>query len=213
MQEKDGELSDVISFSYKIQENELLSISQKRKIQEDSAKLKQEWNDVETTIEEKSRRWELNTNTPIKYGFVCGFNDIQLNLKTGYCVKSTDNHEWNIFFLVRLNEDIRNFEQEQDSKLSMWQKTCKPLSDWLDDADQLISSSEVDGSGITNIKKQKKKMEVVYSYEMKLCSCTQRQLHSNSPNRPFPRYSWLKLRLHTAINRADFVSWWMWFNG
>ena len=22
-----------------------------------------------------------------------------------------------------------------------------------------------------------------------------------------------KLRLHTAINRADFVSWWMWFNG
>ena len=23
----------------------------------------------------------------------------------------------------------------------------------------------------------------------------------------------LKLRLHTAINRADFVSWWMWFNG
>ena len=22
----------------------------------------------------------------------------------------------------------------------------------------------------------------------------------------------LKLRLHTAINRADFVSWWMWFN-
>ena len=23
----------------------------------------------------------------------------------------------------------------------------------------------------------------------------------------------LKLRLHTAINRADSVSWWMWFNG
>ena len=22
-----------------------------------------------------------------------------------------------------------------------------------------------------------------------------------------------KLRLDTAINRADFVSWWMWFNG
>ena len=26
-------------------------------------------------------------------------------------------------------------------------------------------------------------------------------------------YSLLMLRLHTAINRADFVSWWMWFNG
>ena len=23
----------------------------------------------------------------------------------------------------------------------------------------------------------------------------------------------VKVRLHTAINRADFVSWWMWFNG
>lgn len=56
MQDKDGELSDAISFSYKIQENELLSLSQKRKIQEDSTGLKQEWNDVETTIEERSKR-------------------------------------------------------------------------------------------------------------------------------------------------------------
>ena len=29
-------------------------------------------------------------------------------------------------------------------------------------------------------------------------------------NRPCERA--LELRLHTAINRADFVSWWMWFN-
>ena len=26
-------------------------------------------------------------------------------------------------------------------------------------------------------------------------------------------YDVIKLHLHTAMNRADFVSWWMWFNG
>ena len=29
----------------------------------------------------------------------------------------------------------------------------------------------------------------------------------------FYTFSEFKLRLQTAINRADFVSWWMWFNG
>ena len=33
-------------------------------------------------------------------------------------------------------------------------------------------------------------------------------------NRAVPRgKNILKVRLDTAINRADFVSWWMWFNG
>ena len=38
------------------------------------------------------------------------------------------------------------------------------------------------------------------------CACIERQ-------RSRCRYCRFKVRLHTAINRSDFVSWWMWFNG
>lgn len=56
MQQKEEELRSVVSLAYKIQENPLISASQKAKILEDSSNLKQKWNDLETAIEETTKR-------------------------------------------------------------------------------------------------------------------------------------------------------------
>ena len=56
MQQTEGELSNVISFAYKIQENAVISISQKSKIQEDCTNLKERWEELETAIEGKAKR-------------------------------------------------------------------------------------------------------------------------------------------------------------
>ena len=40
-----------------------------------------------------------------------------------------------------------------------------------------------------------------------------RNTWTQQPLARLPNLFSVMLRLHTAINRADFVSWWMWFNG
>ena len=56
--------------------------------------------------------------------------------------------------------------------------------------------------------------EIGSSSEMRWWSVT-RILREKNDSGELWKQIWctLMLRLHTAINRADFVSWWMWFNG
>jgi hypothetical protein len=56
LQQKEGELRNVVSLAYKLQENALISSSQKGKIQEDSTNLKESWDELETAIEDKAKR-------------------------------------------------------------------------------------------------------------------------------------------------------------
>jgi hypothetical protein len=56
LQKKEDELRNVVSFAYKIQENSLISLSQKEKIQQDSTSLKEKWDELETAIEERAKR-------------------------------------------------------------------------------------------------------------------------------------------------------------
>lgn len=37
---------------------------------------------------------------------------------------------------------------------------CKPVSDWLDQAENIVSSYEVSGSGLENTRKQREKIKV-----------------------------------------------------
>ena len=56
IQQQEDELRNVVSLAYKLQENPLISVSQKEKILEDSNSLKQNWEELETVIEEKAKR-------------------------------------------------------------------------------------------------------------------------------------------------------------
>ncbi len=61
---------------------------------------------------------------------------------------------------LSLNQNIRSCEEERDSKLSNWREFCKPLSDWLDQADYVLSSCDVSESDLENTRKQHEKIEV-----------------------------------------------------
>ena len=64
-------------------------------------------------------------------------------------------------FFGRLSENLRSCEQEQETKLSSWLETYKPLSDWLDQADHVLSPDCVDGSNMEDTRRQKSEIEVV----------------------------------------------------
>ncbi|XP_028414134.1 dystrophin-like isoform X2 [Dendronephthya gigantea] len=116
MQQTEGELSNVVSFAYKVQQNSVISLSQKGKIQEDCTNLKEKWDKLETAIEEKAKS---------------------------------------------LNQSIRNCEQERDGKLLIWRESCQPLSDWLDQADGVLSSCDVVETDLENTRKQREKIETL----------------------------------------------------
>ena len=63
---------------------------------------------------------------------------------------------------LSLNQNIRSCEEERDSKLSNWREFCKPLSDWLDQADYVLSSCDVSESDLENTRKQHEKIEVFF---------------------------------------------------
>ena len=65
-----------------------------------------------------------------------------------------------ILLYCSLNQNIRSCEEERDSKLSSWRGMCKPVSDWLDQAENIVSSCEVSGSGLENTRKQREKIKV-----------------------------------------------------
>ncbi len=46
----------MVSLTYKIQENSLISVSQKEKTQQDLTNLKEHWEELETAIEDKAKR-------------------------------------------------------------------------------------------------------------------------------------------------------------
>ena len=59
MGEKEEELRKVIHFGYKVQENPTLTKNLKDNIQKESATLKNEWDTLETAVEEKTKRYVL----------------------------------------------------------------------------------------------------------------------------------------------------------
>lgn len=65
------------------------------------------------------------------------------------------------FLCCSLNQNIRSCEEERDNKLSSWRELCKPVSDWLDQAENVLSSCEVSESDLENTRKQREKIEVV----------------------------------------------------
>lgn len=57
MQQKEGELRSVVSLAYKIQDNPLVSVSLKERILKDSTNVKESWDELESAIEERAKRY------------------------------------------------------------------------------------------------------------------------------------------------------------
>ena len=56
MQEREEQLQNAVSLAYKIQEYEFVSASQKRRVLHESTTLKQNWDELENSIEDKAKR-------------------------------------------------------------------------------------------------------------------------------------------------------------